>query len=255
MTRRIILPAIGLLLVILLAYACNSRTSEAAVISTVGDSRSISASTGAARRAGVSMVRFVNAMQGSPALELLEDSTSLFANVVFGAVSPYKQVRDDSPMLILRATKPRAEATRREQLRDGSRYTVVALSDRIGGMSLRVIRDQLAPDSGKARVRLIHAAPQLGHIAVAITGQRDPVFADVAFGSEAGFRDIAPVTAGFLVRRESRGEPLVRMPSMALKAGTAYTFILTARSNGALAMILFSDASDDFPVVTRAEKR
>ena len=224
------------------------------MVSTVGDRRSISPSTAAARRAGVSMVRFVNAMPGSPALELLQDSTSLFANVVFGAVSPYKQVRDDSPLLTLRGTQPRAEATTREKLHGGSRYTVVALPDRIGGMSLRVIKDQLMPDSGKARVRLIHAAPQLDQIAVAMTGQRDPLLADVAFGAEAGFHDIVPVTAGFLVRSESLGKPLVRMPSIALNAGTAYTFILTARSNGELAVISFSDASDVFPVVTRGGK-
>lgn len=255
MKGRLVLPAIGLLLVSLLAYACNSRTSEAAVVSTIGERRSISASTGAARRAGVSMVRFVNAMPGSPSLELLQDSTSLFANVVFGAVSPYKQVRDDSPLLTLRRARSQADVTRREQLRDGSRYTVIALSDRVGGLSLRVIRDQLLPDSGKARVRLIHAAPQLDRIAVAMTGQRDPLFADVAFDSESGFRDIVPGTAGFMVRNESQGKPLVRMPSMALSAGTAYTFILTARPNGELAVILFSDASDTFPVVTRAGKQ
>ena len=254
MRRRLVLPAIGLLLFALLAYACNSRTSEAAVVSTVGDSRSISASTAAARRARVSMVRFVNAMPGSPALELLQDSTSLFANVVFGAVSPYKQVHDDSPILTLRGAQPRALATHREQLRDGNRYTIVALADRSGGMSLRVIRDQLLPDSGKARVRLIHAAPHVDRIAVAMTGHRDPLFADVEFGAEAGFRDILPSTAGFLVRGESQGKPLVRMPSMALTAGTAYTFILTARPNGELAMISFSDAADVFPAVTPAEK-
>ncbi len=254
MRRRLLLPVLGLLLVALLAYACNSRVSEAAMVASVGEIRSISASTGAARRAGVAMVRFVNAMPGSPALELLQDSTSLFANVVFGAVSPYKQVRDDSPLLVLRGALPRTEATVRERLQDGDRYTVIALSDRIGGMSLRVIHDALMPDSGKARVRFIHAAPHLEHIAVAMTGQPDPLFGDVAFGAAMDARDVSPATAGFLVRSASLGAPLVRTPSIALSAGTAYTFILTARSNGDLAVISFSDASDMFPAVTRAEK-
>ena len=254
MRRRFVLPAVGLVLCALLAYACNSRTSEAAVVSTVGGMRSISASTAAARRAGASMVRFVNAMPGSPALELLQDSTSLFSNVVFGAVSPYKQVRNDSPTLTLRGTQPYAVSAHREELHDGHRYTIIALADRHGGVSLRVIEDRLIPDSGKARVRVIHAAPNVDQIAVAMTGARDPLFADVAFGAEAGFRDILPATAGFLVRSESQGTPLVRMPSMALNAGTAYTFILTARPNGGLAMISFSDAADVFPVVTRAGK-
>lgn len=248
------MPVAGLVLVAMLVYACDSRTSETALVSTVDGFRSISASTGAARRAGASMVRFVNATPGSPALELLNDSTSLFANVVFGAVSPYKQLRDDAPLLALRGSLGRTDATLREALRDGNRYTVVASPDRAGGMSLRVIHDELLPDSGKARVRMIHAAPSVGHVAVAMTGEQDPLFDDVAFGSETGFRDVEPRTAGLLVRQESRGAPLVRVPSMAMAAGVAYTFILTARSNGKLAMIAFSDATDVFPVVTRADR-
>ena len=254
MKRRLVLPATGLMLVALLAYACNSGMPRAPALTPGRHMRSIVASTGAAHRTGVRMVRFVNAMPGSPALELLQDSTSLFANLVFGAVSPFKEVRDDSQLLTLRGAQPHAEATLREELHDGDRYTVVALSDRIGLMSLRVIRDEPMPDSGKARVRLIHAAPHLDHITVSMSGERDPLFADVAFGAIASVRDVAPGTAGFVVRSVAQGAPLVRLPSMILRAGTRYTFLLTARPNGQLAILSFSDASDVFPVVTRASR-
>jgi hypothetical protein len=254
MKRRLVLPATGLLLVALLAYACNSGMPKAAALAPGRNVRSIVASTEAARRTGIRRVRFVNAMPGSPALELLQDSTSLFANVVFGAVSPFKQVRDDSPLLTLRGTQPHAEASLREELRDGGCYTVVALPDSLGHMSLRVIRDEPMPDAGMARIRLIHAAPHLEHIAVSMSGAHDPLFADVAFGMKTSFRDVAPGTAGFLVRSVSQGAPLVQVPRAILTAGTRYTFLLTVLPDGQVAMLSFSDASDVFPIVTRANR-
>ncbi len=36
-------------------------------------------------------------------------------------------------------------------LSDGNRYTIVALPDDKGGATMRIVRDEVVPDSGKAR--------------------------------------------------------------------------------------------------------
>ncbi len=248
MNSRMILPASGLMMVSLFASACSGK-SESAIESKTADSTTTSPSAASADRQGTSMVRFVNAMPGSAPLDMMGDSTSLFSNVAFGDVSQFKEVRDNLVKFTVHAgSSTAALATNNETLADGNHYTIVAMSDREGGVSMRVIRDDLVPEGGKARVRVIHAAPGLDDVSLTLTGQRDALFNDVDYGSEAGFKDVAPVTTGFTVRKAEGNRSLLTQKSMAMNAGTAYTFVLAAKPNGSLTTIAFSDSATGMPM-------
>lgn len=243
MRARWLLPLSGFLFVGFLAYACQQAPTSSAIVSMTDDGASLSPSGRQAKQHGTSMVRLANALPGSAGLEVLRDSVSLVANLPFGGVSPYVQVADNTIRFTLRSAGATAVIADSDQrLEDGARYTLVALSDRSGGTTLRVIRDNLIPDEGRARVRVIHAAPGLDDVAVAMTGARDPLFANLMYGGEAGFKDVTPTTAGFTFRRELGGAPVLTLRSMGLTAGTAYTFILTSRPDGAVMAISFSDS-------------
>ncbi|MES3034332.1 MAG: DUF4397 domain-containing protein [Gemmatimonadota bacterium] len=243
MRTRWLLPLSGFLFVGFLTYACQQAPTSEAIVSLTEDGASVSPSGRNAEQHGVAMVRLANALPGSTGLEVLRDSTSLVTNVPFGGVSPYEEVSGSMTRFRLRHGGTTAIIAESEQrLQDGLRYTLVALPDRNGGTTMRVIRDDLVPGEGRARVRVIHAAPGLDDVAVAMTGASDPLFANVDYGGEAGFKDVAPTTAGFTVRRELGGPPVLALRSMGLAAGTAYTFILTSRPDGQLMAISFSDA-------------
>ena len=242
MKTRWLLPLSGFVLVGFLGYACQQAPTAEGIVSTTEDGASLSPSGRKAEQHGTSMVRLANALPGSAGLEVLRDSVSLVANVPFGGVSPYVQVADNTVRFTFRNAKGTTIVEESDQrLQDGVRYTLVALSNRSGGTSIRVIRDDLVPDDGRARIRVIHAAPALDDVAVAMTGANDPLFANLDYGGAAGVKDVEPTTAGFTFRRELGGPAVLAVRSMGLTAGTAYTFILTSRPDGALMAISFSD--------------
>ena len=249
MSPRLLLPMLGLVFVAMLGYSWVGQTSKRDVMPATGPAQETVRAASATPTRGTSMVRFVNAMPGSPALDIMRDSTMLFGNVKFGAVSPYKEIRDSLARFALRTPGAAIDvAVNSETMRRGAAYTVVAMSDREGGMRLHVVRDSLLPESGKARVRVIHAAPGLEDIDVAIAGATKPLFADINYGEVASVADVRPMTAGFIVHQAGARQPLLSMKSQVLTAGVSYTFILTARPTKALALISFFDKGADLPV-------
>lgn len=256
MRLRLILPVLGLGLVGVLAYSyagAGTQERENVVGTPVGNARRAPVAASVAPQA---QVRFVNAMPGSPALELGHDSLMLFSNVTFGVVSPFKPVPAARFRLTLRGPSSEGyDASSVTSLVGSVRYSILAVPDARNRMAVHVIRDDLAPDSGMARIRLIRATPGLANVVFAIVGQDEPLFRAANDSGDVHFRDVPPMTAGFRVRGGTNGATLVSLKSMALVAGTTYTFVLTARPRGTVIAITFSDLSSDSPVVATAAQR
>lgn len=225
-----------------LLLGCAGTQTKTPVVSKSDDGTSTSASGDAAAKRGTSFVRFVNALPGSGDVVVTADQRDLFGGVGYQAVTPYIEMRDNISTFSLRAPGTSAElATNSETMTDGYRYTIVALSDEKGGASLRVLRDELVADSGKARLRMIHAAPGLEDVDFVAKGWKDPVFNNISYSAEAGFKDVDPITAQFEIRRDKGGARLVTVPKMVLTAGRSYTIVLTGLSPDKLSIITFDD--------------
>lgn len=221
---------------------CAGAQTKTPVVTNSDEGKSTSASGDAAAKRGTSFVRFVNALPGSGDLAVTADKRDLFASVGYETVTPYQETSDNIATFSLRAPGNGGElASNSETMTDGYRYTIVALSDEKGGASLRVLRDELVTDSGKARLRMIHAAPGLEDVDFVVQGWKDPVFNNISYSTEAGFKDVDPMTATFEVRRDKGGARLVTVPKMTLKAGRSYTIILTGVSPNKLSIITFDD--------------
>jgi Domain of unknown function (DUF4397) len=248
MRIRSLLPIAGLCAAVGLLYACSLTTRENAARQAdsahVGDIHVNAPLV----RPHDAMVRFVNAMPGSAALELGHDSLMLFGNVVFGAVTPYKAV----PATPFRFTVRHAatvgfDASSAASVEADQRYSVFALPDSNGRMTVRVLRDDLTPVAGKARVRLVHATPEITNLTFAVVGQDEPLFTAESDSGFVHFRDLSPMTAGFRVRGGAGNAMLVSLKSMALAAGTTYTVVLTSRPGVAITAITFSDSGTESP--------
>jgi hypothetical protein len=121
-------------------------------------------------------------------------------------------------------------ASNNEMMTDGSRYTVVALPEKDGGVRLRVLHDEIVPDVGKTRVRVVHAMRGIAEIDVMSEGNDDAIFDNVNFGSEAGYKEMDPMQGTLVVRVDGTNRQLLRK-AMSFVAGHSYTIVLAG--NGA----------------------
>src|SRR5947199_13507 len=103
-------------------------------------------------------VRFVQASPGASAVTLkisVHGHTVSDGSVAFGDMGAYLSVPAGSAKLSVKG------ATAMQPLSPGASYTAIALAKDGKGMALEVLKDGSA-HSGKARLRVVHAAPELG---------------------------------------------------------------------------------------------
>lgn len=191
--------------------------------------------------AKTSLVRMVNALPDANGLTVTSENRSVFSGVDYKAVTQYQDIDETLVRFRLRAgERDTTIATNNEILIDGSRYTVIALPENDGGVRLRVLKDDFEADSGKARLRVVHALQNTGEIDVMLSGRNEPLFDNVNNGSEAGFEDVAAGTNTTITVRTSDGKQLVRR-QLKFDAGHAYTMVLTTTTGGKVDAITIVD--------------
>ena len=221
--------------------ACGQAKTDKPVESTTAAGTTMSPSGVAAAADGKSMVRFVNTLQAPKNLDMKVNDRVLFENIAPKAVTPYAEVQTNSPTFTVRlAGKDSALAENKESVADGKRYTAVALPKADGKSELKIWRDDLMPDSGKARIRVIHAAPGMDDVKIGVAGEKDPMFKSINFGAEAGFKDVMPADLLLVIGRDAKGAIPIKLKSMHLVAGHAYSIVLITKK-GNLDVITFVD--------------
>lgn len=231
----------SVLFVTLASCSTDDRTREPVVSTASGKSSVSDAGTAVARR-GKSLIRFVNAIPGDSRLDLSGDDRTVFYDVAYKDVTPYTEIGDNVVQFRLRrAGRDSAWADNTETLVNGSRYTVLALPDRNDGARLVVLTDELVPDSGKSRLRVVHAAPYLEDVDVRLEGRQDPVFDDVPFGTGVGFRDLAPQEGAILIVRDDAPGTVLR-ERLRMDPGHSYTVVIAGERAGNVEAILVTDA-------------
>ena len=233
----------GTFLSFALAAACTGTRTKEPVVTTTGDKTAVSEAGTTAAKRGKSLARVVNAIPGQGAIDITADDRTVFFEVGYKTVTPYTEIGDNVVKFKLRpggALEATAENT--ETLMNGNRYTIIALPNKDGGAKLSIVKDDVVPDSGKARLRLFHAAPGLAEVDVMLEGQKDPIFEKVGFGSEAGFKDLDPTTATVVVRRDNPPLNVLRIQKVHLEAGKSYTIVIVGAAPTSLATITITDA-------------
>jgi hypothetical protein len=227
----------------LLAGCAGAKTREP-VVSSTGGGKTTSESGDSAAKRGKSLVRLVNALPDQ-ALDLTTEDRATFVNVGFKDVTPYTEIGDNLVKFRVRANDGDSVlAENSETLLDGHRYTLITMPTKDGKVSIKVVRDELVPDSGKARLRVIQATPGLSDVDVALSEQKGLVFDNVKYGTEAGYKDVLPATATLEFRI---GDPPhvtvpLRLTTMSLAAGRAYTIVLVGMPPRRIQAIVFNDA-------------
>jgi hypothetical protein len=200
----------------------------------------------AASASASAKVRLVNAHPGKRAIGLKivigSAAPPEIGDANYGQVTPYANVpAAGSAHISLAGLPPEASATTAQTtqpLVDGARYTALALAKGPAGYELKVYRDG-TPKAGTARLRVIHAAAELGSPNVML-GKRT-IAEDVAFKAATPYLSVSPGSYELAVVRPGSTTPIFSK-QIAVSAGEASTAII-AGSGGARERLIM--ATDD----------
>ena len=231
----------GTLCIAALALVACKKDDQAVKTTSQGEVN-VSPPADSADARGHSLVRVVNAVNGGKDAVVEMDNQTIFDGVKAATVTDYREVKTNLANFTVKemgGTEGLKVAENDEVLMDGNRYTVILMSEDVAKNALRVVKDEVIPDSGKARIRVIHAAPGAPELDIAISGSKDKLFSGVNFKSEAGYKDVDPTTLTLVVTPQDEKRVLLRIPNVALKAGTATTVVITGANK--LSSFKFTD--------------
>jgi hypothetical protein len=125
-----------------------------------------------------------------------------------------------------------------ETLNDGRYYTIIVSGEKDAKANLRIVNDtELAPASGKAKVRIIPLAPGLDTMALYVMGHNVKVANESPVGGSSAWQEIDVVTGPLELRTsDGNGKP-VPLTNVTLQPGKMYTFVA------------FRDQNDDASVI------
>lgn len=219
-----------------ISVGCN-RTAECSTTTTTSEGGTSSAPAGkVAERHDMALVRFAHATPGAPAVDVWFGDTKVFPNVSYKTVTAYQTLPGERHEFKLRPSgQDSAEplAVNSEGLGDGKHYTIVALQKDDGSVTLHPMRDDLAlPPEGKAKIRVIHAVPNVGDVDVLMAGGRGELFEGVDFDSATGYKEVDPSRGALNVRKDTGGAQLLQIRNVDLQPNRMYTVIVSGEAAG-----------------------
>jgi hypothetical protein len=193
----------------------------------------------AASAFGFAKVRLVNARPGSQSIGLKVvvggAAPPQVGPAAYGQVTPYVKFSPGSAQIALTGGSANQLS---QTLNDGANYTAVAVAKGSKSFALKLYRDGHAR-KGTARLRVIHAAPELGSPDVKL-GQR-AVAEKLAFKQATPYLSESPGSYDLAVTKPGGSTPIFHQ-SVSLSAGVATTAILSG-SGGAPEKVI--TATDD----------
>ncbi|HVD14415.1 MAG TPA: DUF4397 domain-containing protein [Actinomycetota bacterium] len=192
------------------------------------------------------LVRLVHLAPGAPKADVYIDGTRLVAAVPYKTASKYHRMPASVHTLTIRPAGSTANsapaASARVSVLPGAAYTVVLLGAP-QRLQVKMAKDDFsAPPSGKAKLRIVNAAPQSPPLDIGIAGG-PTLFSNVTFGMISNF---ATIQAGrFSLEVRAAGSPTVLFTQGAsrLPAGAIITVAGTITSAGRIEMLPILDAA------------
>ena len=187
----------------------------------------------ASRTTEVAYVRFYDAYTAP--VDLYFGDTKAFKNKTDRSLTSYIELPAERHEFALRdPARPTEDplAKNNEGLSGGKHYTVIAYDDKDGKPALRVVNDdESAPDSGKAKVRIIHAAPGLEALNLYVAGTKSKIASESRFTTSSNWQQVDPVKGSLTLRTSDKRA--VQIPDVQLEPGKLYTFIVNGGGNSA----------------------
>lgn len=186
-------------------------------------------------------VRLINASTTHGALDLLDaDGRRVQASVAFAAAEGYAEVDPkDADFDITRAGNATALATAAPTLTERHHYGLVAYATRTGLAAVLLDEEVAAPDSGKARVRVLNAATDAGALDVFLTttaadlAGAEPLQAGAAPGAVSALTTVDAASWRLRVTGSGDRDDLrLDLPAVVVGNRSIVTVVLTPTAGG-----------------------
>jgi uncharacterized protein DUF4397 len=185
-------------------------------------------------------LRFVHAAPGAGRAVLEVDGKKVGSPVAFGEVGDYARAPDGRVELsVVPESGGKALGTGTGELGPG-RHTAIAWL-RNGKFELSVIDDARAVP-GRARLRAVHAAGELGRASVQVDGRS--LGQALSPGDATPYEALEPGSYELkVIRASGGGAPLAAKPGVRLAAGTSSTALVMGGGGKPVQVVLASDAT------------
>lgn len=192
------------------------------------------------------LVRVVHLSADAPKVDLYVDGTRTVAAVPFKTASRYRSLPAGAHTLAVRpagsAPTSTPAASVRASVRAGAPYSAVLLGPMAQLKAVVVKDDFAAPPAGRAKLRVIDAAPQSPPLDIAVAG--GPVlFRDVRFGEVTSFITVTAGRFGMEVRAAGTSRVLFTQGAARMPAGMIVTLAGTISAAGQIETLPILDAA------------
>ena len=171
-------------------------------------------------------VRIVHASPDAPSVSVLVDGQPAAQNVQFGAATEYVPLAPgDHQVQVVPAEGGDPIIDQTVTLAGGTAY-ILSVTGPAAEVQLQTHEVPLNPiESGQALMRVIHAAPEVGNVDVAVAGTEEPLVGGVGYPDSSDYQTVAPGTYDFEVRGTDTGEVLTTVTGFNVEAGQAYDVV------------------------------
>ena len=170
-------------------------------------------------------IRVAHLSPDAPAVDIYIDGKKRLTNVPYEGVSDYVALPQGAHTFEVRATgtTPDSPAAFKEsaQLGAGKAYTVAAVG-KVAQLKGAIYSDSLNPPAaGKAKIRMLHAAPDLGRVDLGVKGSA-PLFSKVAFPTASPYAEVSAGSYDLEARKAGSNDALLSA-TVPLAPGSIYT--------------------------------
>lgn len=236
---RLPLAATLLTLPLLALSGCGgSGTENQPVTTTTPAGQSTAPTAAAARERDHALVRMIHTVPAGAAVDLFADDVVVFRGIDYKTTTPYQELEGARHRFRLRPagmSTAAALAENSEGLSNGTHYTIVALPGQDDApAALRVIDDDVQrPDTGQARLRIIHASRDARQVDVFAQGHATALFPGLAFQTVTDYQPVAPASTILEVRADGARDAMLVLPAVRFEAGKSYTIVLVGQLRSA----------------------
>jgi uncharacterized protein DUF4397 len=171
------------------------------------------------------LVRVAHFSRDAPAVDVYVNDDRVLSGVAYPAVSKYLELPAGSYTFAVRpagaaaSSDPVIEET--AGVKGGAAYTVAAVGA-LADIKAAIFADDLsAPGSGKSKVRVIHAAPEVPAVDVAVK-DGPTLFEGAKFPSATDYAEVDAASYPVQVK-PAGGDEVLLEANLAVKAGTIYS--------------------------------
>ncbi len=218
-----------------LAMACNNRTSREDRAARTGTPET-SPVAGEPEHRDVAMVRVVDTVPNSDAIDVFADDMKAFDGVRYKTVTEYQQMPTKRYTFRIRKAGDNAAsalAENSEGLSADGHYTVLVLPAEKAGepATLKIVTDEKNVDPGKTKLRVVNASPDAGKVKV-VTGAKNDTLVDAAPVTVSDYKQVDTV-GPLQVRADDRtARVMASVPAKDVEVGAANTILVLGRKAG-----------------------